>query len=246
MSSDYIKALTNKKARKAAERYGVKVSDFGFSKLDGASTSKRRNPKDFGKAVANAAMNDYDTRRTIEAAAMSGKKKAEKYAKNGFKDLTDVTKANNMFAKMHKRQGNGGDFSSNSDYAGLTYNMVQRDRTKMLEGIAEDQKNSLASEEQANPKPEDLEPFDFEYSDKVQGAKDRIDEYELDVRSGKSIFNQDNNTPVAGDDQAAAADAFVDIYKADLLDAANLQENKAQNLNNAMDTVASYRSKFMR
>ncbi len=229
--------------RKMAKQYGIDVSEYGNGGRPGQHTTKKSYDQ-LKKDVSRAAANDYDVRRSLEAASLSGNKKAQKIG--NISNASDAYAASRFMEKTHKKRMElGGAYDGANDQGAVTDYWVNKDRSKMLESIAEDQKNSLASEEQANPKPEDLEPFDFEYSDKVQGAKDRIDEYELDVRSGKSIFNQDNNTPVAGDDQAAAADAFVDIYKADLLDAANLQENKAQNLNNAMDTVASYRSKFM-
>ena len=129
-------------------------------------------------------MNDYDTRRTIEAAAMSGKKKAEKYAKNGFSDLTDVTKANNMFAKMHKRQGNGGDFSSNSDYAGLTYNMVQRDRNKLKDSM------SVGEQEEAAKSPE--EPY--QESDELSNARKTVKDYD---NKDFNVYNRGNATGAA-------------------------------------------------
>ncbi len=189
------------------------------------------------KALNSAIRNDFDYR--TSAQHMDGVK--------GNASAKDFVKYQRGAQKLHKKAGNGGQFSSNEDITTVTNNLV-KDYRKSIQDQIDANKDQASSKNTDNKNTlDDFDgPFEFEYSDKVQGAKDRIDEYELDVRSGKSIFNQDNNTPVAGDDQAAAADAFVDIYKADLLDAANLQENKAQNLNNSMDAVASYRSKFMK
>ena len=111
------------------DRYDVKPANFG-GRPGEYSAEERRMPEDVDRELAEKAMNDYDTRRTMEAQAMAGKGKAEKYAKNGFNSVTDVLKANNMMSRWHKNQGNGGDFSSASDFAGLTYNSVERDRAK--------------------------------------------------------------------------------------------------------------------
>ncbi len=162
--------LLNKNESKAAKRYGIDPQDYGFSKANVGI--QKKDPRDFSKDVANAAMNDYDTRRTIEAAAMAGKNKAQKYAKEGFNSLEDVTKANNMFRKMHERAGNGGDFSSNSDYAGLTYGQVNRDRNKLMESIGDQQDTS------DKPKKEDTAPQFRELSDRA-----------------KELVGMDDNTP---------------------------------------------------
>ena len=74
-------------------------------------------------------------RRTLEAAAMSGKGKAKKILDRGFKNAGDITNAINFSEKAAKRHGQGGDFSSASDYMGLTQSMVERDRRKMIEGL---------------------------------------------------------------------------------------------------------------
>ena len=201
MSADYLKAISNDKARKAGERYGIKHSDYGFGR-PGEGGVQKKDPKNYGKDVAAAAMNDYDTRRTIEAAAMSGKKKAQKFAHDGFSNLTDVTKANNMFEKMHDRRGNEGDFSSAKDYAGLTYSMVQRDRNKMMDSMS-------ANEQQKEAETGAVAPV----SDRLQKDRDTVEE--LDNKD-YNIF--DNNID-KGDNQTQrteAADAFLGKFKLDL------------------------------
>ena len=206
MSADYLKGLHNEKARKAGERYGIKHSDYGFNR-PGAGGIQKKNPLNYGKDVAAAAMNDYDTRRTIEAAAMSGKKKAEKYAKNGFSDLTDVTKANNMFAKMHERQGNGGEFSSNSDFAGLTYAMVQRDRNKMMDSMSVNDQQTEASNDTSEP---------YTPSKELAGARKTVDEFD----------NKDYDIYKSGAGEAQRKEAsqqFLGKYKLDLKKKANFK-----------------------
>ena len=112
------------------ERFGVKGMQFGRS----SAGQEYRSPEDVEKDVIDAARNDYDLRRTLEAAA-SGKGKGKKILDKGFKNIGDVTNAANFSEKAAKRHGQGGDFSSASDYMGLTQSMVERDRRKHDEAI---------------------------------------------------------------------------------------------------------------
>ncbi len=125
-----IGTLTDKE-RKTAKRYGIDPDEYVYQRPGGGGVRKK-SPNDFSDDVTAAANKDYDTRRSIEAAALSGNKNAQKYAESGFSDLGDVTKANNMFRRMHGRFGNGGDFAGQSDYSGLTYDLVKRDREQLI------------------------------------------------------------------------------------------------------------------
>ena len=71
------------KLGKAMDRYDVKPASFGGrpGEYGGGSSDRRRLPEDVDRELAEKANNDYDTRRTMEAQAMAGKGKAEKYAK---------------------------------------------------------------------------------------------------------------------------------------------------------------------
>ena len=206
--------LLNKKERKAAERYGINPSGYAFNRPGGGGIQKK-DPRQFSSDVAKAAMNDYDTRRTMEAAAMSGHKKAEKYAKNGFQSLEDVTKANNIMRKMHGKAGNGGDFSSASDFAGLTFNQVNKDRNNMMSGI-DDRFSDLKPEqvpEQANAEPSGP----VELSGRAQAAMENpLGEYNFSPE--KRGFKGDNNLaydPNAGI-KSDKAGAFLGEYKLDI------------------------------
>ena len=95
----------------------------------------RSNRENYEKNMIEGARNDYDLRRTMEAAAMSGKKKAIKLQKKGFKDIGDVRNWQNFSEKAADRHGQGGAFDSASDYMGLTKSMVQRDRRKQEENL---------------------------------------------------------------------------------------------------------------
>ena len=124
---DYLRALKgDKKVTKAGERYGVNVNDYGFGRPGGAGIQKK-DPRNFGSDMAKAATQDYDTRQSVQYGASSGNKKLEKYAENGFNSLDDVVKANNVLGRLHGKMGNGGDYSSSSDFCLLYTSPSPRD-----------------------------------------------------------------------------------------------------------------------
>ena len=219
----------NKKQSKTAKRYDINPQDYAFGRPGGGGVQKK-DPRDFNKDIAKAAMNDYDTRRTIEAAAMAGKGKAQDFAKKGFSGIEDVTKANNMFRKMHERAGRGGDFSSNSDFAALTFGQVNRDRNKLMESI-EDQKAD-SSKNKKNPGAQAAEEV-RELSDRGKAAIEAGGDYtyqpvDRGLGMQASPFNADfnpvdrglGNESVAYDPTAGIQDMkageFLNNYKADI------------------------------
>ena len=221
--------LLSKKERKTAERYGINPHGYSFTR-PGAGGVQKKDPRQFSSDVAKAAMNDYDTRRTIEAAAMAGKSKAQDFAKKGFSGIEDVTKANNMFRKMHERAGRGGDFSSNSDFAALTFDQVNRDRNKLMESIG-DQKGD-SSKDKKNPGAQAAEEV-RELSDRGKAAIEGGGDYtyqpvDRGLGMKASPFNADfnpvdrglGNESVAYDPTAGIQDVkageFLNNYKADI------------------------------
>lgn len=130
---EWIDSLSGKNSD-LEKRYGVgpvKLSRPGSPTWE----EDRENRDNYRKNMQEAARNDYDTRRTLEAAAMSGKKKAQDILDSGFKNIGDIRNAQNFFEKAAKRHGQGGSFSSASDYMGLTQSMVERDREKFSADI---------------------------------------------------------------------------------------------------------------
>ena len=166
--------------QKLLERYGVEGQRQGGRAIEMTGKSYRGSDdvkKDLQKAMAN----DYDTRRTLEAAAMSGKKKAKKILDSGFKSFSDMENAQNFMEKAAKRHGQGGDFSSTSDYMGLTQSMVERDRRKFTE--ANDAKYASKADLEGLSVEEQDTGFTYEGPDKeispeMQAAKERVAAYE--------------------------------------------------------------------
>ncbi len=196
-------------------------------------------------AVAKAISNDYDTRRSIEAAQLSGNKKAKDLGK-GINNIVDAVNAERFMAKTHvKRLDATGKYSSANDEGNVTNYWVNKDRDKL--------RASFATEDQATEADPDKsvledfnDPIEFEHSQKVKDAKNRVDKYSMSIGEN-NLFGKVNDPVPAKDDQADAADSFVNDYKKGVSAGSSLKENKSQNINNAIDAlkVSSYRNQFM-
>ena len=121
--------------RALLERYGVEGQRQGGRAIEVSGGKSYRSSDDVRKDLQKAMSQDYDTRRSLEAAAMSGDKKASKLIESGFKSFQDMEDSQNYFKKLHKKEGGGGQFSSVNDYMNLTQSMVKRDRRNFNESI---------------------------------------------------------------------------------------------------------------
>ena len=196
---------------KMGERYGVDKSDYnvGYDRNDGGTgRTYKGGRKEYEEAIQKAATADYQTNRSIEAAALSGKKKATEMAGKGFNNIQDVIKANNMFEKMHGRRGNGGEFSSSRDQVGLTQSLVERERRIFNEDI--DKRIADAAPEQEEAAAE--EPgTQLTSTPEITAAKERVKAYDEQERIGGgdgSYGGQGSSTSGpygAGDDQQSTS-----------------------------------------
>lgn len=220
------------------KRYNLDERDYTS---EGAIASGRvtgkKSYKELNKELMYRASNDYDARRAMEAAAMSGDKEAKKFAKKGIKDPSDLIDRNNLMRDFHKDMGNGGSFSSASDYAGVSYGKVKEERDAQTAAYDEryakttdlnamkDKLMSQATEEAAKP----IEP-----SDRMAAVEERME----NAASGSgnappSLFDKDNALPAKADDQADAARNFVEDYKKDVIDGANIKSDLSRSISNA-------------
>ena len=222
--------------RELLDRYGVRGQVI--KKPDNRDGDNAyRGSDDVKKDLQKAMSQDYDTRRTLEAAAMSGDKKAKKLIKKGFKSFQAMEDTQDYFKKQHKKEGGGGQFSSVNDYMNLTQSMVQKDRNAQTAAYDEkyakttdlnDLKDKLmaqATEEAAAP----IEP-----SDRMAQVEERMES----AASGggnapPSLFDKDNALPAKADDQADAARNFVEDYKKDVVDGANIKSDISRGISNA-------------
>ena len=184
-----------KDERKLLERYGVEGQSHGRKGRTYRGSDDVR--KDLQKAMAN----DYDTRRSLEAASMAGNKKASKLIKKGFKSFQDMEDTQSFFKKQHKKAGGGGDFSSTNDYMNLTQSLVKKDRAKQTASYDEKYatKEELSELEKVKTVDEQVEEAKpYEPSEKVKQAKERVAGYKEGVTTGGD-----------GDEQRAqAADSY--------------------------------------
>ena len=220
------------------ERYGVKGPQFGRSDRG----QEYRSAEDVEKDLIDAARNDYDLRRTVEAAAMSGKKKAIKLQKKGFKSIDDITNWGNFSEKAAKRHGQGGAFDSASDYMGLTRSMVERDREKQTAAYDKayakttdlnDLKDKLMAE--ATEKAAKAEPI--EPSDRMAAVEERLENAAGGGNTPPSLFDKVNANPAKTDDQKDAARSFLGQYKTDVHEAAGLKQDLETSVGNAARRV---------
>ena len=205
--------------RELLDRYGVEGQRQGGRAIE-MSGKSYRSSDDVRKDLQKAMANDYDTRRALEAASMSGDKKASKLIKKGFKNFQAMEDTQDYFKKQHKKEGGGGQFSSVNDYMNLTQSMVKKDRAAQTAAYDEayakttdlnDLKDKLmaqATDEAAAP----IEP-----SDRMASVEER---FEKAAGGGSntppSLFDKDNAQPAKADDQADAARNFVEDYKKDV------------------------------
>ena len=162
----------------------------------------------------------------------------------GDASMSDFVNYQRGAQKLHKKAGNGGEYSSNEDITTVTNNLVKDHRRTL---VTQDDLNGMRSDLEAATKKAD-EPqatYTYESSDEVANAQERLDKYKLDVGKG-NIFGDVNADPPRADDQKDAASSFASDYSSGVKAGSNLKENKARNLNNAMNTAkGSYRNQFM-
>jgi hypothetical protein len=232
--------------RELGDRYGVDHKDYNINYGRDTGNGGRQykgDRDDYDKAVAAAAMRDYDTRRTMEARYMSGDKDAKKYAKKGFKNVADVVAANDLMKGWHKDAGNGGSFSSASDFAGMTQRAVQADRDAqtanykgMFAGL--DDFNSFKDEMKKKATGEEAAAPVIEKSDRLKGVEDRLENAAAgSTNRPPSLFDEENTPPAGTDDQKQAASNFLEDYKLDVVKGANLKHDIDEGLSNASRAV---------
>jgi hypothetical protein len=175
-------ALGTGKAGKLMDRYDVEGVHYGHP--DGRSGKPNRSIEDVEKDIAKKMMNDYDTRRSMEAAAMLGDKDAKKFAKKGFKG-GNIYGAWDTMKALKKEHVGGGGMNGPENRAGLTHALVKADRKAFNEDI-----DSRISEATAKG------------SSDGQAA---IPEYQIDNPVGQR-GGRENNTSAVYDD-------YQDAYK---------------------------------
>ena len=168
----------NKAQKAAVERYGIDLNDYHPDAHMSDRVHGKKGYDALEKELLRRANSDYTTMRANEAAALAGNEKARKFAEEGIGSLTDLTAMGKMQKKMHRELGNGGAFTSASDFAGLSFANVEKDRAKLMEDLAA--KADAATPDSA-PEPPPEPQFSISAEEDAQNneeLKNRIDEYE--------------------------------------------------------------------
>ena len=219
------------------KRYDVKGTKFTKPDNRGYGEQDVRTRDDVDKDIAKAMMNDYDTRRGMEAAAMAGNKDAKKFAKKGFK-AGNVYSAWDTMKDLKKEYGGGGGMQGERNRANLTYDLVKADREAQTAAYDETYakttdlnalKDKLMAQATEKAAADPIEP-----SDRMAAVEDRMEK----AASGSgnappSLFDKDNALPAKADDQADAARNFVEDYKKDVVEGANIRSDIATGISNA-------------
>ena len=200
------------KIGKLMDRYDIEGASYGNPRMGGT----QRSQEDVDRDIAKAMMNDYDTRRSMEAAAMAGDKEAGKFAKKGFKK-GNIYSAYDKMKALKKEHVGGGGMHGAKNIAGLTHALVQHDRQKQTEGYNKDfalgaDLAALRNEmdERFDEKSENVLPAQL--SETTEAAESQSNEYELNLgNSGTDIFG--GGSPKEQADAQDFADNAVDEVK---------------------------------
>ena len=217
-------------AKHMMKRYDVEGASMGNPRMGG----KQRSVDDVKKDLADAMMNDYDTRRTMEAAAMAGNKDAKKYAKKGIKG-GNIQDAYGVMRDLKKEYVGGGGMDGSKNRAGLTYAAVKADRKNFIADndakyaskddlSALEQQQAAAPEEKYEPSPEITEAKK-KVADWESGSFDK-DVYGSGISSSAVYGNDDEQDAAAitpANVSKKKAGSMLEGFKQTLKERKNLQ-----------------------
>ena len=218
------------KIGKMMDRYDIEGASYGNPRMGGT----QRSMDDVDKDIAKAMMNDYDTRRGMEAAAMAGDKKAKRFAKKGFK-AGSIYDGYSALEHVKKKYVGGGGMTGAKNQAGLSYAAVKADREEQT--AAYDEKyakttdlNKLKDELMAQATEDAVDPV-IEPSDRMAAYEERLEK--AAGNTPPSMFDKENVNPAKADDQADAARTFLNEYKLDVKKGANIKSDIETGVSNA-------------
>ena len=216
------------------KRYDIEGTQSYHPDMRGpGSENENRGKEDVERDIAKAMMSDYDTRRTMEAAAMAGNKDAKKFAKKGFKE-GNIFEGYDVMKDLKKEYVGGGGMHGAKNIAGLTYGAVKADRDAQT--AAYDEKyakttdlNSLKDKLMAQATEDAAQPI--EPSDRMAAVEERFES--AAGNAPPSMFDKDNAQPAKADDQKDAARNFLEDYKLDVKEGANIRSDIETGVSNA-------------
>ena len=170
------------------KRYDIKGTRF--SHPDGRSSHSNggdvndgspRTREDVDRDIAKAMMNDYDTRRSFEAAALDGFDGAKKFAKKGFKGK-NIYDAWDVYKDMKKHYVGGGGMRGPKNEAGLTWAAVKSDRDNLIDSLSTNNSDDDGGND--NPVKPEYEPSEY-----LAAARARVQLHDEEILNGQYSEN---------------------------------------------------------
>jgi len=191
--------------KRMAGQYGIDISEYGNEGRPGENYNNKKTYDDLKKDISQAAANDYDVRRSIEAAQLSGNKKAQKLGP--INSVSAAYDAHRFMEKMHGKHVGGGNYDGASDQAGVASHFVNEDRDKLMNSMSAKNQEKVAKK----AKPDEDEPIVL--SEQLQQAEDAVKAFD---KKEYDVYNQGKTSD--GDDQRQqASDSFLNKFKINLM-----------------------------
>ena len=210
-----------KAAREMGEQYGVDYKDY---RTEGRGTGNHQDDfENFEQAVFNKASNDYDTRRSIEAAKLSGFEGAADL-ENGLDSLQGLQAATQFMRGIHENElENSGKFSSANDYGNVTNYLVNNDRSQFKDELHKSFGDYVEENQPETADPVTQQAKPIEYSPELKAAHSRVSEYEKGPSGANNVFEaslpqgEAETTGEGKSQRNEAAQSFADSFKLDLM-----------------------------
>ena len=196
-----------------AKKYNINKDDFNTAQGGGGGRYDNLDESGYKKAIKNAMRNDFDYR--TSASHMDGVK--------GNAEMGDFTDYERAAVKLHKKAGNGGEYSSNKDITTVTNNLVKDYRRGIQDQIAEAGRSSI-DDEQTDTSLTPDEPY--EPSEELVKARSVAKEWEegYGIGGNKSPFNDYTASADADSSESTPITTDVDAFAASM---ASRKNNKA-------------------
>ena len=196
-----------------AKKYNINQDDFTSG--TGGGRYENFDEDGYKKAIKNAMRNDFDYR--TSASHMDGVK--------GNAQMGDFTDYERAAVKLHKKAGNGGEYSSNKDITGVTNNLVKdyrRGLQDQIDGMGDDEQTDTA----ITPDPKTT----YETSEETIKARETVKAWqESDL--GGAVYGTSSGGSSASSNEApdrpiaTNVDDFIANYKNDVYKGAKMRPN---------------------
>ena len=223
---EYSPYKQEKLAKELGEQFGIDRDKY---QEEDRGSQGNFDSKGYNQAIADAMANDYDTRRSIEAAGLAGEYDGPK----GISKIGEAYKVHNFLKDTHESMGNSGKFSSANDYAGVAHHWVNKDRERFtddLTGMTEKLLDDALSRKSDKEDGDSSNDGPVEQSERLGGARDRLDAAANDP---SALYEKNNQNVSKTDDQKDGARNFLDDKKKELAQGLNLQSDIKNNLTNS-------------